>query len=179
MRRLALVLVMGGIVGACLPDPAATTSPPVATPPPPTTTTLAPAEALTRFASCLEERGVVVPDLELDETGRPDLAALALANDPASPGFRAALNDCAFLLVGSGALVIGDVPELLAAVRGQLVLFTDCMREAGVEEFPDPDPDFDGTGPPYSVAAIPTDDPDLVEAIETCGSRLGMSPLTG
>jgi hypothetical protein len=135
--------------------------------------------ALAGFGDCLEERGLEVPDLSVDESGRPDLGGLALANDPASPGFRAALNDCAFLLVGSGYLALTDFPELLAAVRGQLNRFTICMRDAGVEEFPDPDPAFDGTGAPYPPGAIPSDDAELAAAIETCGDELGMAPLTG
>lgn len=167
-----LVVILGGCLPASPPTTTATTAPPT------TTTTLAPEDALARFAGCLGERGLEVPDLSLDESGRPDLGGLALANDPASPGFRAALNDCAFLLLGSGALALSDSPELLGAVRTQLARFTACMREEEVEGFPDPDPEFDGTGPPYPASAIPGDDPDLAVAIETCGNQLGLAPLT-
>ncbi len=149
-----------------------------------TSVTLSGEEAAAEFAACLEERGVVVPDLPTDEGSgagrpRPDLGGLATSNDPASAGFRAALNDCAPLLVSNGVLLLAGYPELAAAVKHQLGLFSECMRDQGVEEFPDPDSAFDGTGPPFLAAAVPLADPDLAAAIDYCSTRLGLAPLTG
>ncbi len=144
----------------------------------PTTTTvpLTSQEAVVVFQSCLLDRGFSVPDLPLDDAGLPDLSTLANLVDAGSPGWQEALASCAPVLVGSGALDLGQVPALAEAVAADLLAFSICMRSQGVEGFPDPAPGFDGTGPPFPLESIPADDPQLEAAAEVCAQAVGKVP---
>ena len=145
----------------------------------PTTTTTMPLtgeQAAVAFHSCLADHGFVVPDLPLDDDGRPDLSVLTESVDQSSPAWTQALTSCAALLVTNGALDLSAVPELADAVRVQLLTFSVCMRSQGVEGFPDPPPDFDGTTPPFPLASIPSEDPELGIAGEACARALGAEP---
>ncbi len=133
-------------------------------------------QAAHEFRSCLTEAGLDVPDLPLDEAGRPDLSALRDAVDQGSVEWREALTACAALIVANGALDLSGDPELAGAVRAQLVAFATCMRSQGVEGFPDPPPNFDGTTPPFPLSVIPTDDPELGSAAEACTLAVGVTP---
>ena len=144
-----------------------------------TTTTTAPLtaeEAAAEFHSCLNDRGLNVPDLPLDENGRPDLSALANTIDQSSEDWRAGLTACAAVIVANGSLDLSAVPELAEGVRVQLLAYSACMRSQGVEAFPDPPADFDGTLPPFPLAAIPSDDPELGAAAEACALAVGAEP---
>ncbi len=141
------------------------------------TTTLTTADATAAFRTCLEDHGVVVPDLPVGATGKPDLGPLAIANDAGSLEFRSALADCATILAANGVLDPGSDDQLASEVLRQLERFAICMRESGVEEFPDPVDGFAGGGVPFPV--IPMTDPELSAAIEICSSALGIAPLTG
>lgn len=145
-----------------------------------TTTTAAPftaEQAAAEFQSCLADQGLIVPDLPLDEGGRPDLSALADAVDQNSVEWRDAMTACAGVIASNGALDLSGNPELAEAVRAQLVAFSTCMRSQGVEAFPDPPADFDGTMPPFPLSRIPMADPDLGSAAEACVPAVGASPL--
>jgi hypothetical protein len=149
-------------------------TPPATTVAPTTTTVpLTAEEAAAEFHSCLSDRGLNVPDLPLDETGRPDLSALANTMDQSSQEWREGLTACAAVIVANGSLDLSAVPELAEGVRVQLFAFSACMRSQGVEAFPDPPADFDGTVPPFPLAAIPTDDPELGAAAEACALAVG------
>jgi hypothetical protein len=144
-----------------------------------TTTTTRPLtaeQAAGEFRSCLSDRGLNVPDLPLDQAGRPDLSALADSVDQSSEEWREALTACAAVIVANGSLDLSAVPELADAVRAQLLAFSACMRSQGVEGFPDPPADFDGTVPPFPFAAIPSDDPELAAAAEACALAVGGAP---
>lgn len=151
---------------------------PVITTSAPTTTTvpLTPQESVEVFRSCLIDLGFSVPDLPLDGAGRPDLSALANLVDAGSPAWQDALASCAAVLVGSGALDLGGVPDLAEAVVADLQAFSICMRSQGVEGFPDPAPGFDGIGPPFPLESIPADDPQLGAAAEVCAQTVGEVP---
>ena len=176
MRRpiLSAATVVGLLLPACTGPTTVTTLDPTTTVA--TTTTLVVGEAVAAFRSCLESRDVVVPDLPIDESGRPDLGPLATANDISTNAFRTALTDCATILAANGVLNAGTNARLADEVRKQLQRFSECMRQAGVEEFPDPVEGFAGKGLPYP--SIPIADPDLATAIETCSTALGFAPIT-
>jgi hypothetical protein len=179
VRALSFSGLLLALVTGCVGPPVQTTlSRPTTTTLAVTTTTIDPAQVVTQFGACLEEQGISVPSLPLDPGGRPNLSGLAIANDPASPEFREALVECAPILAASGLLLLDDQPAVLAAVRRYLAGFSDCMRRAGVEEFPDPLPDFDGSSPPFLAELIPREDPDLPEAIGLCSAELGVAPIT-
>lgn len=142
----------------------------------PTTTTvpLTARQAAVAFHACLTDLGFNVPDLPLDDAGRPDLTALADSVDQGSAGWRQGLTSCAAVIVGNGALDLSAVPELAEAVRSQLGAFSACMRSQGVEGFPDPPTDFDGTGSPFPLESIPSADPELATAAAACALRVGV-----
>jgi hypothetical protein len=141
----------------------------------PTTTTvpLTPEEAAGEFHSCLTEQGLIIPEIPLDQNGRPDLSALADATRQDAASWQEALTTCAAVIVANGALDLSAEPELAEAVRGRLLAFSACMRSQGVEDFPDPAADFDGTAPPFPISTIPVADPELGTAAEACASTIG------
>ena len=124
------------------------------------------------FRSCLTDQGLIIPEIPLDEKGRPDLSALADATRQDPNVWQEALTNCAAVVVADGALDLSAEPELAEAVRGRLLAFSACMRSQGVEDFPDPPPNFDGNAPPFPVSAIPGADPELANAAEACSSRV-------
>jgi hypothetical protein len=159
------------LLSACTSAPAPTTT--TTAPSPSTTLALSPEEATGQFEDCLTDQGIEVREIPRDEAGRPDLAALAGSLGEGLPDLRRALTVCASVLVTSGALDLANEAVLGEAVRSQLAGFSKCMRSNGVESFPDPDPEFDGTSPPYADDSVPVSDPDLESAIETCTQVLG------
>jgi hypothetical protein len=172
IRPVVVALALAAF--ACNPSGEAPSATTVAT----TTTTvpLTAEEAAAEFHSCLSGRGLNVPDLPLDETGRPDLSALANTIDQSSEEWREGLTACAAVIVANGSLDLSAVPELAEGVRVQLLAFSACMRSQGVEAFPDPPADFDGTLPPFPLAAIPTDDPEFGAAAKACTLAVGAQP---
>ena len=147
--------------------------PSATTPVPSTTTTpLTREEAVFLFHSCLTDQGLIVPEIPVDENGRPDLSALADATRQDPDVWQEALTNCAAVVVANGVLDLSADPRLAEAVRGRLLAFSACMRSRGVEDFPDPPPDFDGTAPPFPVSAVPVSDPDLSKAAEACASTV-------
>lgn len=172
---LSAATVVGLLLTACTAPATTTTQTPTTTVA--TTTTLAVEDAVNEFRSCLEARDVVVPDLPIDELGRPDLGSIAAANDISTDAFRTSLTDCATILAANGVLDAADDVVLANEVRRQLQRFSECMRQAGVEEFPDPVDGFAGQGLPFP--SIPIADPELAAAIETCSTALGFAPITG
>jgi hypothetical protein len=171
-RPVLVALALAAVACNLSPEP------PVITTSAPTTTTvpLTAQQAVVVFQSCLADRGFSVPDLPLDDAGRPDLSALADLVDHRSPEWREALASCAAVIVANGALDLAGVPDLAEAVRAELLAFSACMRSQGVEGFPDPAPGFDGTKPPFPLDSIPSDDPELGTAAEACALTVGEVP---
>ena len=138
-----------------------------------TTVPLSPVEAADEFNSCLGDQGLALPDIPVDDGGRPDLSALAELSDQNPEAWRAALSTCAGVIVTYGALDLSSNPELAAAVRSLLFVFSTCMRSQGVDDFPDPSEDFDGTSVPFPLEGIPAGDPELAAAAEACALSVG------
>jgi hypothetical protein len=175
MLRLTAILCV--VVAACIAGPAVTEVATTTTVP--TTTTivvLSIEEAIAQFQVCLSGHGidVIVP---LGDDGRPDLTALGLTLGENLSELREALADCAALLAMSGALDLNGEPVLREAVRAQLTNFSVCMRSQGVEEFPDPEAQFDGTAVPYPIISLPITDPEFGSAIDACAATVGVDPL--
>ena len=137
----------------------------------PTTTTLPVEVALTRFRECLTNQGLEIEEILLDARGRPRFDLMFIGVDFSDPASVDALAFCRGLVVGS-SLDLSDSPELRSEVIALLGEFAACVRERGVENFPDPAPNFDGTGSPFATEEIPYDDPDLASAVEICRTRL-------
>ena len=100
--------------------------------------------------------------LQIDADGQPILSTDVLAGiDTQSDEFNAAFLVCLPILSSAAPVQLGSDPELQAAVQDALRDFSSCMRDEGVEDFPDPAPGFDGTGSPYPLTALDTSDPDV------------------
>ena len=141
-----------------------------------TTVPLTATEAVAEFNSCMGDQGLVVPEVTVDDDGRPDLSALADVPDQNPEAWGAALSSCAAVIVANGALDLSSKPELAEAVRTRLAAYSTCMRSQGVEAFPDPPDDFDGTTAPFPNEAIPAGDPELATAAEACALSVDAGP---
>ena len=174
LLRSALVrTTLGALVLAVACSPGVEVIPVTTTTTTTTQVPLSPTEAADEFKACLDDQGLAVPEIPVDDAGRPDLSALAEMSDQNPDAWRAALSACAAVIVTNGALDLSSNPELAEAVRSRLVAFSTCMRSQGVEAFPDPPEDFDGTTVPFPLEVIPAGDPELAIAAEACALSVG------
>lgn len=126
-----------------------------------TTQTVDPDEAMQEYATCMRENGVDMPDPGSDGAimiGGPDV-------DPAN--LDAAMAECDPILEAA----FGDFemsPEMEAEQRDLDLAFSRCMRENGVEEWPDPASDGSMT-----IELGPDSDQETVDtAIDSCSQQI-------
>ncbi|TMR06326.1 hypothetical protein ETD83_04905 [Actinomadura soli] len=98
---------------------------------PPSGASLSPEDAQLRFAQCMRENGVDVPD-----PGSVDQKAMRLGKGTDRKKLEAALEKCKSWLKAGGKLPDLKDPK----TRDQYAKFAQCMREHGVD-IPDPGPD--------------------------------------
>jgi hypothetical protein len=115
--------------------------------------------------------GIGIAPIETDGTGRPRLDLAIEGLDLTDPGTADAVAACATEL-GTGALDLSTDELLRQVVLAQLTEFSVCMRERGIEDFPDPAPGFTGVGTAYAVAEIPYSAPAFAEVARICSDRL-------
>lgn len=139
-----------------------------------TATTAAPTldEVALDFTQCMRDAGIDMPDITFDADGQPVLSAALTENfDLLDPQFQAALATCRpiFAEAGEGIELQLD-PELIASVTDQLNEFSVCMRENGVELWPDPLPTFTGSEIPFPMVEMGQAfaDPEFPDALEAC-----------
>lgn len=182
VKRLTTLLVLVLVVAACSSEEAVPTIPSsedvVTTSIVAETTTTEVArlgfeEAVAEFTDCMRDEGIEIPDVRFDAEGRPILGEIVEDLDLSEPAFQSALGACAGILTRAGALELSTDPELQAVVIDQLTDFSACMRDNGVETFPDPTAGFTGTGSPYPLGLIPFDDPEFEDAATACQEALG------
>ncbi|MGH3735861.1 MAG: hypothetical protein ACRDT6_09610 [Micromonosporaceae bacterium] len=90
-------------------------------------------EQMRKFAKCMREHGVQMPDPETDGDGG---SLVRIPDGEGSDKAEEAMRACRKFLPNGGA------PPKLSAEDLELARkFAKCMRENGVPEFPDPDPD--------------------------------------
>ena len=95
------------------------------------------AEQMRKFASCMREHGIDMPDPEVDSEGRVRMRiGEEGANPPDQAKFEAAQKECQQYLPNGG-----EAPKLDAAEVEKMRQFSKCMRDNGVPDFPDPEPD--------------------------------------
>lgn len=114
---------------------------------------VAPEDAQLKFAQCMRENGVDVPD-----PGGGDGESMRLGEGGDRKKLEAAMEKCQSWLQAGGRMPDLKDPE----VRDQYVEFAQCMREYGVD-IPDPGPDGE--------FRLPTEDIDrsaLEKAREKC-----------
>jgi hypothetical protein len=169
------ILVLVPLVAACtagVDEPSATGAPETTTTTVPTTTTTATStQAIGEFRECLLEHDVEIEDVPVDATGRPRLDLVMATLDFGDPEIAEAVSLCSEHLE-TGALDLGGEAALRDAVLAQLRLFSECMVDLGVEDFPDPVPGYMGIGAPFPIAEIPYTDPDFAAAVEVCRANL-------
>ncbi len=130
-----------------------------------------PEDAMLAFAECMRDHGIDMPDPQ--RVGDRGGAAIELGVDPSSEEFEAAQAACEPLMEDAFGEMEVD-PEEEAEMREELLEFSACMREHGIDM---PDPVFgengrveirageDGAaGPPAEF-----DDEEFQAAAEECG----------
>ena len=139
-----------------------------------TTEPLDPDEAMLAYTECMREHGIDMPDPQPAGPGG-ERGAIALEVDPSTEEFEAAQTACEPIMEDAFGEIEVD-PEREAEMREQLLAFTECMREHGIDI---PDPVF-GEGGRVEIAAgdggeaMPEQKPDSEEfqaAEEACGRR--------
>ncbi|WP_020522582.1 hypothetical protein [Catelliglobosispora koreensis] len=141
-----------------------------------------PQERMRQFAQCMREQGIDMPDPEFGENGEVTMrAGVATEADPNDPNakmnakedmakFEAAHKACQKYQPEGGPMGGKLDPEMEAKMRE----FSKCMRENGVENFPDPQ-EGGGIivrGGPGAEGGIDPEDPAFKAAQEKCGSIL-------
>lgn len=134
-------------------------------------------EALLLFSECMRDEGIPLPDIGVDSDGAPLLdPSLLDVIDIESDEFEAAFEECQPILSASQAFSIDIDPELQAQIADQLVVFSQCMRDNGFEDFPDPS--LLETGQPYPLSVLTQfSDPDFEAAVEICQRGLAFGNI--
>ena len=166
-----VVILAGCIAGPSGPSPTDLHGVTTTTTVPTTTTTVTLAQGLSDYRQCLADAGVSIGEISIDGLGRPRMAEALSGLDLTDRAVLDALEQCGHHL-SSGALRLDSDPEIAELVQVELEEFSECVRSRGVDDFPDPRPEFDGVGAPYSVSRIPWNDPDLPSAVDACSAPL-------
>ncbi len=143
-----------------------------------TTTRLSADEAVLEVTRCMRDRGLEVPDIGVTVDGQLDLSPEDMVGiDLESEDFQEAFTSCIAVFQLSGGFDVSLDPELEALFQDQLQEFSQCMRDNGVADFPDPQ---SGSGTPYPVSAfMGFGDPTFEDALETCRQTVSFSGFTG
>lgn len=140
------------------------------------TTRLTADEAVLEVTRCMRERGLDVPDIGVTADGQLDLRPEDLTGiDVESDEFQEAFTSCVAVFQLSGGFDVSLDPELEALFQDQLQEFSQCMRDNGVADFPDPQT---GSGTPYPLSAfVAFNDAAFQEALETCRQTVSFAGL--
>ena len=142
------------------------------------TTNAAARQAGGKFAECMRKNGVrEFPDPDAAGNLTIDQIANGSSLDTNSAAFRQAISACRDL-EPPGFTGSKRTPEQQQAA----LEFAQCVRDNGVRDFPDPDPD----GPMIDTNRIPSaagrggrDIPGLQEAMQKCRGLAGRAGVTG
>jgi hypothetical protein len=133
-----------------------------------------PQEAALKWARCMRENGVDVPDPQFDSSGRGRVEFRAGSRAAAGneDEFRKATEKCGTPFGNAGPPQLSD--EERQELQDSLLEFAQCMREHGIDM---PDPKLGSGGGVFSIGpggggGIDLDDPDFRKAQEACGSIL-------
>ncbi len=135
----------------------------------PSSTTSA-AEQVRKYAQCLRDHGIDVSD---PDTGAGGGGLKVESRDPAK--MDAAQKACQKYAPGSGGANSRPDPQALARARR----FSQCMRDHGVPDFPDPDPNGGGIRVSGTRGSdLTPDNPTFKKAEQACQSLIGKGPTT-
>ena len=143
-----------------------------------TTTRLTADEAVLEVTRCMRDRGLEVPDIGVTSDGQLDLRPQDLVGiDLESEEFQEAFTSCIAVFQLSGGFDVSLDPELEALFQDQLQEFSQCMRDNGVADFPDPQT---GSGTPYPLSAfLGFGDATFEDALETCRQTVSFAGFAG
>jgi hypothetical protein len=132
-----------------------------------TSTRLATDEALLEVSRCMRDNGIDVPDIGITGDGQLDLSPDDMVGvDLEDEEFQAVVASCLGAFRNSAGFDVVLDPELDAVYMDQLMEFSQCMRDNGLSDFPDPQA---GSGTPYPLAAwADFGDQDFQDALEMC-----------
>ena len=190
---LLVVAACGGGTAAAPEVATLASDPPAGATASPTTGPADPQQAMLDYAQCMRDHDIDMPDPQVsnDGTGRVFVQQRSGAGDgedqgpafdPESPEFQAAQEACDDL-IPEGAGQIDPYQE--AEQQAQLLAFTQCMRDHGIDM---PDPEFSGgNGGPSTVriggpdSEIDVESDEFQAAQEACQDLMpgpGESPAT-
>lgn len=159
LAALAAVAVLVGALagcGAASPAPGATGSPAASLQQQARTVWL-------QFAQCVRAHGAPsFPDPQVDSQGHADFGQSPQTKTEASQ----AQGTCGSILNRLPASVTGNAPATAARLH-ELTLFARCMRQHGLPQWPDPQPDgaFRLSGTPYATTGK---SPQVLGAMHAC-----------
>lgn len=175
MARVLLLIALVLVAVACSSEPLATTVPP--TTEVVTTTT----EAAPDLASCMADEGLTVGTLSYNEDGDAILDRTFFAdNELTDPAVKEALDACYEVLRDARVRIrVTYGPLVLQEITDQLTAYSECMRENGVDNWPDPIEDFDGSQIPFPLAPMTAGfaDGDFGDANDLCEPLVVFSPF--
>lgn len=123
---------------------------------------LSPQEAALKFASCMRENGVPMEDPEVDGEGHVNIKIGGPGQEVDRAKMEAAQKTCEqYAPFGEGANGRPD-PQMEENAREM----AQCMRDNGVENFPDPD------GGRITIDGSIAGDPDFEKAQQTCSKLM-------
>lgn len=140
-----------------------------------------------KWTECMRENGVDIPDATVDEDGGFQITRRVDSGDgPPSGGavrlsedFEKAITEC-----GDPPRIAGAGPseEDLEEMQENALELSQCMRDEGIEDFPDPDFSRSGPGAGAGVRVtvggpfggeIDMEDPEVQAAFEKCARENG------
>lgn len=176
MSRVSILIALALIGSACTGESASTSAAP-----PTTQATTTSTEALPDLASCMADEGLALGELSYTEDGEALLDRIFLAdNDLTDPSVKEALDVCFERLQDAGIRVrVAYGPLVLQEIVDQLTAYSECMRENGVDGWPDPIEDFDGSQIPFPMGGMAAGfaDSDYGAANEVCEPLVVFSPF--
>lgn len=130
------------------------------------------ADAMRKYARCMREHGIDMPDPQISSNGKGGIVRIGSAGGtaPAKGKLEAAEKKCQPLMDG----VVENGPRKLdpaqeAKMHDQALAFAKCMRDHGVNM---PDPQFQSGGRVTQQLTGSPDDPNFKKASDACGKGL-------
>ncbi|MDC3033702.1 hypothetical protein OA181_03370 [Acidimicrobiaceae bacterium] len=121
-------------------------------------------EGVLNFAQCMREEGINFPDPTFDIDGNPQFDNVDVENEEE---FEEAFTNCEDILRNALPEQFDLDPEVEAALVDASLEFSQCMREEGISNFPDPTPGEFGFFA-FRDAEIEWTSDDVQEAFEIC-----------
>jgi hypothetical protein len=132
-------------------------------------------EAGRKFAQCMREHGIDIPDPKFDENGGPVVFGSDSGGEQGQPGkqeFEQANKECEHFIkdVVNGSGRKPDAAEQ-KKLQEQALAFAKCMRQHGIDM---PDPKFQDGGVQITPGGTDPNDPKFQEAQKVCSKKAGL-----